>query len=127
MKKLLAIVLSLVMVLGLAACGAINETEVAVLWSGDGIVHVPDSLINALERAMYIENIKYAHYGANGDQAAQTAKAQEALNNNCAGLVVELVDASAAQTIVDLAKAKNVPVVFPVIKAFGSKSISCSL
>ena len=112
MKKLLAIVLSLVMVLGLAACGAINETDVAVLWSGDGIVHVPDSLINALERAMYIENISYAHYGANGDQAAQTAKAQELLNGNCAGLVVELVDASAAQTIVDMATAKNVPVVF---------------
>lgn len=112
MKKLLAIVLSLVLLLGLAACSAINETEVSVLWSGDGIVHVPDSLINALERAMYIENIQYAHYGANGDQAAQTAKAQEVLNNNCSGLIVELVDAAAAQTIVDMAKAKNVPVVF---------------
>lgn len=112
MKKLIAIALIAVMVLGLAACGSINESEVSVLWSGDGIVHVPNSLINAMERAMYIENISYKHYGANGDQAAQTAQALEALNAGCAALVVELVDASAAQEIVDAAKAKNVPVVF---------------
>lgn len=112
MKKLLVFALVAVLLLGITACGAVNKTEVSVLWSGDGVVRVPDSLINALERAMYIESIQYAHYGANGDQAAQTAKAQEVLNNGCSGLVVELVDVSAAQTIVDLAKAKNVPLVF---------------
>lgn len=112
MKKLIAITLIAVMVLGLAACGTINKAEVSVLWSGDGIVKVPDSLINAMERAMYIENISYKHYGSNGDQAAQTKQAQDALNAGCAALVVELVDVSAAQTIVDAAKAKNVPVIF---------------
>jgi len=111
MKKILALVLVAVSLLGMVAC-SINKTEVSVLWSGDGVVRVPDSLINAMERAMYIENIKYTHYGANGDQNAQTAKVQEVLANNCSGLVVELVDTSAAQTIVDLAKAKNVPLVF---------------
>ena len=45
-------------------------------------------------------------------QAAQTAKAEELLKAGCAALMVELVDASAAQAIVDLAKAKDVPVVF---------------
>lgn len=112
MKKLIAIALIAVMVLGLAACGSVNESEVSVLWSGDGVVHVPNSLINAMERAMYIENITYKHYGANGDQAAQNAQANEALNAGCSALVVELVDPAAAQEIVDAAKAKNVPVVF---------------
>ena len=112
MKKILALLLALVMVLGLAACGTVNKTEVSVLWSGNGEVKAPNSLINAMERAMYSVNISYKHYGANGDQAAQTSQAQSALDAGCSALVVELVDAAAAQTIVDAAKAKNVPVVF---------------
>ncbi len=112
MKKFIAIALIAVIALGLVACGAVNDAEVSILWSGDGQVKVPNSLINAMERAMYIENIFYKHYGANGDQAAQTKQAEDALNAGCAALVVELVDASAAQAIVDAAKAKNVPVIF---------------
>jgi len=112
MKKLLAIALAVILLLSFAACGSINKTEVSVLWSGDGVVRVPDSLINAMERAMYIENIQYAHYGADGDQAKQIAQAQQALDQGCAGLVVELVDVSAAQTIVDMAKANDIPLVF---------------
>ena len=112
MKKIIAIALIAVLVLSLAACGTINKAEVSILWSGEGTVKVPNSLINAMERAMYSEKISYKHYGANGDQAAQTKQAQDALNAGCAALAVELVDASAAQSIVDAAKAKNVPVVF---------------
>lgn len=112
MKKLIAIALIAVMVLGLAACGAVNETDVYILWSGEGKVLVPNSLINAMERAMYIENISYQHQGAQGDQAVQTKQANEALNAGCAALVVELVDPAAAQEILDAAKAKNVPVIF---------------
>lgn len=112
MKKFIAIALIAVMLMGLAACGTINDTDVAILWSGDGVVRVPNSLINTMERAMYIENISYAHYGANGDQAAQTAQAKDALTDGCAALMVELVDAAAAQEILDAAKAKNIPVIF---------------
>ena len=112
MKKIIAMLLIAVMVMSFAACGSVNDTEVSILWSGDGVVHVPNSLINAMERAMYIDHIEYAHYGANGSQETQTKQANDALNAGCAALVVELVDASAAQTIVDAAKAKNVPVIF---------------
>lgn len=112
MKKIIAILLAAVMVMSFAACGSINETNVAILWSGEGVVRVPNSLINAMERAMYIESISYDHYGANGDQAVQTQQAMDALNAGCAALAVELVDPAAAQEIVDAAKAKNVPVVF---------------
>lgn len=112
MKKFIAMLLIAIMVMSFAACGSVNDTEVSILWSGDGEVHVPNSLINALERAMYIDKVEYAHYGANGSQETQTKQANDALNAGCAALVVELVDASAAQTIVDAAKAKNVPVIF---------------
>jgi len=112
MKKLIAILLAVITVLGLAACRNINDTEVSILWADEGVVKIPNSLINAMERAMYTEGIAYSHYGANGDQTAQTKQAEEVLNNGCCVLLVNLVDASAAQTIVDLAKAKNVPVIF---------------
>lgn len=112
MKKLIAFLLAATLILGMTACGTINTKEVAVLWSGDGVVKVPNSLINAMERAMYIESIAYAHYGANGDQTAQTKQALDALNSGCAGLAVELVNPAAAQSIIELAKEKNVPVVF---------------
>lgn len=113
MKRILAITLALVMILTLSACGTINKSDVAILWSGDNnMALVPNSLINATDRAMYIEKIAYSHYAASGDQTAQTAQAQEAVNSGCAGLLVELVDSAAAADIVALAKEKSIPVVF---------------
>ena len=112
MKKRIAILLAAVMVLSLAACGTINDTEVAILWNDAGTVQVPDSLINSVERAMYTQSIAYTHYGANGSQAEQTRQAQAALDNGCAALLVKLVDNAAAQDILELAKAKNVSVIF---------------
>lgn len=112
MKKIISIILILVTVLALCAC-TVNKTEVSILWAGDNDhALVPNSLINAVDRAMYIEKIDYNHYAAAGDQATQTQQAADCLNAGCSALMVELVDASAAQTIVDLAKAKDVPVIF---------------
>ena len=112
MKKILAFALCFVILLGLGAC-KINKNEVSVLWSGDQNRAVdPNSLINAMDRALHIENIVYKHYAASGDQAKQTQQAQAAVNAGCAALMVELVDPAAAQPIVDMAKAKNIPVVF---------------
>ncbi len=112
MKKIISIILILVTVLALCAC-TVNKTEVSILWAGDNDhALVPNSLINAVDRAMYIEKIDYNHYAAAGDQATQTQQATDCLNAGCSALMVELVDASAAQTIVDLAKAKDVPVIF---------------
>lgn len=112
MKKLIAIVLTAVTLLSLAACGYINEKEVSVLWSGNGKVESPSTLINAVERAMYIESISYKHYGAEGDAAKQLKQAQDALKAGSAALVVELAEGGDAQAFVDLAKEKNVPLVF---------------
>lgn len=113
MKRFLAIALALVMVLTLCACGTINKSDVAVLWSGNSDkALVPNSLLNATDRAMYIEKIAYAHYAASGNQDTQTKQAKDAIGSGCAGLLVELVDSAAAADIVALAKEKNIPVVF---------------
>jgi ABC-type sugar transport system substrate-binding protein len=113
MKKLLAILLALVMALTLCACGTVNEADVAVLWSGDNTqALVPNSLINAVDRAMYIENIRYTHYAAGGDAEKQLQQLDQVLHDRCAGVLVELVDPAAAQTIVDHCKEHGIPVVF---------------
>lgn len=125
MKRIVSLVLVLVSLLTLSlfcftSC-TINKSEVSILWSGEGETKVPDSLINSMERAMYIENITYKHYGANGDLKKQVEQAKAAVNGGCAVLLVELVQdnviegivaQNAAKEIVDAAKAKNIPVVF---------------
>lgn len=111
MKKLIALALVLVVLASLAACGTVNKTEVSILWKEETVM-VPNSLINAVERAMYIENISYAHYYSGNDAAKQLEQAQQAVEAGCAALMVELVDSAAAQSYVELAKSKNIPIVF---------------
>lgn len=115
MKKIIALILVALMVISTFAftsCGSVNKADVAILWSGDGEVKVPNSLINCMERAMYIENIAYAHYGANLKADDQLKQAKDALAAGCAALVVELINPLAAKDFVDAAKEKNVPVIF---------------
>ncbi len=115
MKKIVSLLLAVLFacsVLSLVGCGKINDSSVAILWSGDGVATDPNSLINSMDRAMYIEKIAYEHYGAKGNAAEQVKQAKDALDAGCAALVVEPVEADIAQEIVDAAKAKDVPVIF---------------
>ena len=112
MKKIIAIAVLAALVLSLAACSPINSAPVAVLWATDSEAVSPNSLINAMDRALYIENISYTYYGAEGDAAKQLTQAEEALNAGCAVLMVEPVDAAAAAQFVELANAKQTPVIF---------------
>ena len=115
MKKIISLILVAIFILSaisLTACGSINPNEVSILWSGDGVVKVPDSLINCLERAMYMENISYKHYGADGNYETQLDQATAAAEKGCSALVIELVDADKAAEFVSVAKAKDIPVIF---------------
>ena len=117
MKRILSLVLVALLTLSVlcfTGCGAVNDSEVSILWSGDGVATNPNSLINSMERAMYIKHVEYKHYGANGDSLKQISQAKEALENGAQILVVELADPTGllASQIVDAAKEKNVPVVF---------------
>ncbi len=114
MKKILALILVALFALttlSLVACGSINNAEVSVLWSGKGVAEAPDSLINCIDRAMYIENISYKNYGANGDADAQYEQAKTAVEGGCAVLIVEPVKALETYKYIELAKDNNIPII----------------
>ena len=122
MKRIISLILVSLLTLSVlfcfAGCGKVNKAEVAVLWSGEGETTNPNSLINSMDRAMYIKKVDCTYYGAKGDAEKQLEQALEALENGCQVLVVELVVdlidlfQSRAQEIVNAAKEKDVPVVF---------------
>ena len=115
MKRIISLILvsllSLSALFCLAGCGAVNKGEVAVLWSGEGKATNPNSLINAMDRAMFIENVVCKYYSGN-DDTTQLDDARNALDNGAIMLVVELANPLETKSFIDLAKDKNVPVVF---------------
>ena len=115
MKKIVSLILVALLIFSafvFTGCGSINDSEVAILWSGEGEVKSPNSLINSMDRAMYIENISYAHYGANFDVEKQLSQAKQAIDKGCDALLVELISPIIAEQIVEAAKAKDIPIVF---------------
>ena len=112
MKRLITLILVAALALSVCACSPVNSDPVAVLWADGNTAVDPNSLINAMDRAMYIENIHYTYYGAQGDAAKQFQQAQEALAAGCSILAIEPIDPAAAAQFVELAKAKDVPVFF---------------
>ena len=112
MKKILALILAAILALGMTACGAKQSSDLAVLWAEGDTATNPNTLINAMDRALYIEHISCKYYGAEGDAAKQIAQAQEALNAGAKLLLVEAIDSKAATAIADAAAAKGAAVLF---------------
>ena len=120
MKKILAIVLALVMVLGMVACGEAQPAgqteggEIAIFWYTFGDTYL-SSVRAAMNDALTASGANYHDYDANGSQTTQTEQIQTAITNGASALVVNIVDASsddATQAIIDMAKAANLPLVF---------------
>ena len=139
MKKILALVLALVMVLSLAACGGTTTTEttaapveggdtasttaaaaagvdgeVAIFWYTFGDTYL-SSVRAAMDAAWEAAGIEYHDYDANNSQTTQTEQIETAITKGAAVLVVNIVDASsddATQAIVEKAQAANIPLVF---------------
>ncbi len=116
MKKILSILFAtLLIVTVFAACGGKkSEGEVSVFYytySDTYISSVRDSMDKILKSA----DIKFNNYDANGNQSTQTEQIDVAISKGSSALIVNVVDTGsndAAQTIVDKAKAANIPVVF---------------
>lgn len=117
MKKLAALILSVVLICSLAACGGGDgdaKGEISVLYYSFSDPYI-STVRTAMDKILKDSGRKYNNYDADGNQTTQTEQVQTALAKNCSMLVVNVVDTGsndAAQHIVDLAKEKNVPVIF---------------
>ena len=116
MKKVLATILALVFVLGLAACGksGSNDGEVSVFYYTYSDTYI-SSVRSAMDKFLTDAGIQYQNYDANGNQTTQTEQVTTAITKGSKLLIVNVVDTGsndAAQNIVNQAKAKNIPVIF---------------
>ncbi len=124
MKKLLAIMLVAVIGAGFCACGSDKNSNDSNISAAKGEVSVfyytfSDAYISSVRSVMSKilkdGGYKYNDYDANGNQTTQTEQVQTALAKGSSMLIVNVVDTGsndAAQNIINLAKAKNVPVIF---------------
>ena len=122
MKKILALLLALVMVLALTACGepaAKPAEETAAAPTGDLVgVAMPtkdlqrwnqdgENMKALLEKAGYQVDLQY---GAN-DIATQVSQIENMIANGCKVLVIASIDGDSLGTVLAQAKEKNIPVI----------------
>ena len=117
MKKILAIALALVMILGLVACGgntpvAEGKTKVSVFWYDESDVYL-SSVRDALNKELEAAGVEYDNQFAAGDQAKQLDQINTAISAGTNLLVVNVVtsgDPDTAKSIVEAAG--DIPVIF---------------
>ena len=115
MKKIIALTLALVMVLGLAACGgsaASGEPKVSVFWYDESDVYL-SSVRTALNAKLDALGVDYDNQYAANDQAKQIDQIKTAIAGGSTLLVVNIVTSGspdAAQQVLDAAG--DIPVVF---------------
>ena len=115
MKKLLALLLTLISVMGLVSCKrSESDREVSVFYYTYSDTYI-SSVRSAMDKLLSDAAIKYNNYDANGNQTTQTEQVTTAIAKGSRLLIVNVVDTGsddAAQNIIDQAKAKNIPVIF---------------
>lgn len=140
MKKFLAMLLALCMILSMAACGSsegstaaesTGETsaeaagstadtatasggEVSVFYYTYADTYI-SSVRDALDTALTNAGVTFTDYDANGSQTTQTELIQTAISKGSSMLIVNLVDSGsedAATNIINMAKEKDIPVIF---------------
>lgn len=129
MKKLLSLVLTTLMVLTLAGCGGSSTETPAPEASGDKVVKVGvciykfddnfmtlyrQELERYLKEDLSKDGVKYEVTVMDGknDQAEQTNQVNNFIADGVDVLIMNLVQASAAPTVIEAAKAADIPVVF---------------
>ena len=122
MKKFLALILALVMVLGLVACGggASSEEPEDTTTAEGGLVGVAmptkdlqrwnqdgENMKSQLEAAGYTVDLQY---GAN-DIPTQVSQIENMIANGCKALVIAAIDGDSLGTVLDQAKEAGIPVI----------------
>ena len=113
MKKIVALVLALCMVLALCACGSKTSTKSNLVgvamptkdlqrWNQDG-----DNMKKNLEAAGYEVDLQY---GAN-DIPTQVSQIENMIANGCKVLVIASIDGDSLGTVLAQAKEKKIPVI----------------
>ena len=111
MKKIITLILAVALALTAMVSCSINDTEVAVIWSEQSDDYI-FTVADALDRAFYIENVKYKHYDAKGDSAEQLKLVDDAIKAGTPVLVVNPTNAATATAVVAKAKDADIPVIF---------------
>ncbi len=118
MKKIVTLFLALALVLGLTACGSgggsSSKGEVSVFYYTYSDTYI-SSVRTSMDKLLKKAGINFQNYDANGNQTTQTEQVTTAIAKGSKALIVNVVDTGsndAAQNIVDLAKAQNIPVIF---------------
>ena len=118
MKNILAIMLAVLLMAGaLTACGGSSngsKGEVSVLYYTFSDTYI-SSVRSAMDKLLKDAGVKFNDYDANGNQTQQTEQVDVAIAKGSSALIVNVVDTGsndAAQTIVNKAKAANIPVIF---------------
>ena len=121
-KASLLFCLSLLLLFNLCACGNAGEKKAKKkIKIGVTLYDSYDTFLTGYMRAFDKEvaekraegyEVNVLQYNAAGSQAMQNEQVEEMLQNSCDVLCVNLVDRTAPSEIIDMAKKKNVPVIF---------------
>ena len=112
MKKILALVLALVMVLGMVACGGPKEPKISVFWYDEADVYL-SSVRTALNAELDKLGVKYDNQFAANDQAKQLDQIKTAIAGGSNLLIVNVVTSGSPDVAKEiLAAAGDNPVLF---------------
>ena len=121
-KASLIFCLSLLLLFNLCACGNAGEKKAKKkIKIGVTLYDSYDTFLTGYMRAFDKEvaekraegyEVNVLQYNAAGSQAMQNEQVEEMLQNSCDVLCVNLVDRTAPSEIIDMAKKKDVPVIF---------------
>lgn len=121
-KASLLFCLSLLILFNLCACGNAGEKKAKKkIKIGVTLYDSYDTFLTGYMRAFDKEvaekraegyEVNVLQYNAAGSQAMQNEQVEEMLQNSCDVLCVNLVDRTAPSEIIDMAKKKDVPVIF---------------
>ena len=118
MKKLLALLLTLATLLSVGvfttSCGCSEDGEVSVFYYTYADTYI-SGVRGEMDRLLTEAGVSFNNYDAGSNQATQTEQVDTAITKGSRLLIVNVVDTGsddAARTIVDKAKAANIPVIF---------------